>query len=308
MSDQKERASTTGSGADAVSEVTTAPAGPVRRYGRRALMLGAAAGGAGVAASVAGGGLASAAPDSGPVVKLGTSNKTAKTTEISSSSGTGLFGRTAKKGQAGLTGFDDTTSKADHGFGVWGHSNFGAGVFGSSSHFCGVIGNNNSAGQSGVRGLDFSSSAAANGVYGQSNDGDGVLGFSYHGNGVSGHSSTSGKAALKGVDVGKKGGMGLFAQSVHGTAAWVTSGEGVALKVTGKTEFSNSGLAHVASGSKTVTVKVAGLTPSSVVLATIQKPQGTVCVAGAEAGSGQFTITLTGKATSSLPVGWFVIG
>ncbi len=271
-------------------------------------MFGAAAGGAGVAASVVGGGLANAAPDSGAAVQLGKSNNTTKTTEISSSEGTGFFGRTAKKGQAGVTGFDDTTSRADHGFGVWGHSGYGAGVFGSSTHFCGVIGNSYTAGQSGTRGLDFSNSTASQGVYGQSNNGDGVLGFSYHGNGVSGHSSTASKAALKGVDVAKHGGMGLFAQSAHGTAAWVTSGSGTALKVTGKATFSNSGVAQVASGSKTVTVKVAGMTPSSVVLATIQKPQGTVSIAAAEAGNGQFIITLTGKATSSLPVGWFVIG
>ncbi len=303
MSDQKERPATESS-ADDVSAVRT----PAKRYGRRALMLGAAAGGAGVAASMVGDGMASAAPASGSAVQLGKSNRSRTTTEISSSDGTGLLGRTAKKGQAGVTGFDDTTSRAGHGFGVWGHSGYGAGVFGSSTHFCGVIGNSYTAGASGTRGLDFSNSTLSQGVYGQSNDGDGVLGFSYHGNGVSGHSSTANKAALKGVDVAKSGGMGLFAQSVHGTAAVVTSGEGVALKVSGKAEFSNSGVATVPSGSKTVTVEVAGLTSSSVVLATIQKPQGSVSIAGAEAAAGKFTITLTAKATSSLPVGWFVIG
>jgi len=48
-------------------------------------------------------------------------------------------------------------------------------------------------------------------------------------------------------------------------------------------------------------------TPQLIVLATIQDPQGTLCVAGAKAASGKVTITLTAKAKSSLPVGYFVV-
>src|SRR5580658_331566 len=68
-------------------------AGPTAgaRYGRRALMFGAAAAGAGVAASVVGGGVAQAAPDAS-AVQLGKANSTGPTTSISSSAGTGLEG------------------------------------------------------------------------------------------------------------------------------------------------------------------------------------------------------------------------
>ena len=52
-------------------------------------------------------------------------------------------------------------------------------------------------------------------------------------------------------------------------------------------QFSSSGVATVASGDKTVTVTVAGITTSSIVLA---------------------TITLTGKVPTDTTVGWFVIG
>src|SRR5262249_40871845 len=140
----------------------------------------------------------------------------------------------------------------------------------------------------------------AHGVYGQTEHGDAVFGFAYHGNAISGLSKTPGKSALKGVDKSPHGGNALFAQSVHGTAAWVTSGNGTALKVDGKMSFSHSGLAQVPTGAKRVTVKAQGITPNSMVLATLQTPQAAVSVAAAQAGSGQVTITLTNTAKSSL--------
>src|ERR1700683_4169050 len=114
----------------------TAQAGPsaAGRYGRRALMLGAAAAGVGVAAGVAGGGLAEAAPDAS-AVQLGKANSTSGTTSISSSSGTGVQGRTRRHGMAGVAGFDDTTAVSSPPTnGVYGHSAFGNGVLGISEH------------------------------------------------------------------------------------------------------------------------------------------------------------------------------
>jgi hypothetical protein len=271
-------------------------------------MLGAAAAGVGVAASVAGGGLAEAAPDAS-AVQLGKANSTSGTTSISSSSGTGVQGRTRRHGMAGVAGFDDTTAVSSPPTnGVYGHSAFGNGVLGISEHHNGITGAASTGGFSGVAGIDTAPDNLGHGVYGQSNLGHGVFGYSYKGSGVVGQGNVSGQSGVAGFDVAKSGGNGVYGHSDHGVAIWAQNDTGVALHVEGKATFKNAGVAHVPSGSKTVTVKVKGMTTSSVVLATIQKPQGTVCVAGAQAGNGQFTITLTGKATSSLPVGWFVVG
>jgi hypothetical protein len=276
------------------------------RYGRRALMFGAAAAGAGVAASVVGGGMAQAAPDAS-AVQLGKANSTGPTTSISSSAGTGLEGRTSKKGNAGITGFDDTDKAGDSGYGVYGRSNYGPGLLGISVHRDGIVGNTYTSGYSGVAGLDFAKTDGAHGVYGQSNNGHGVFGISFNATGVVGQGNTPGQSGVAGVDMAKHGGNGVYGQSTHGTAVYAGSDNGTALHVAGKAIFKTAGVAHVASGSDSVTVAVQGVTSSSIVLATIQEPQGTLSVTGAKAGSGKITITLTSKAKSSLPVGYFVV-
>jgi hypothetical protein len=121
-----------------------------------------------------------------------------------------------------------------------------------------------------------------------------------------------------GIDGAKSSGHGVYGQSNHGTAVYATSTEGIgvhasskggtALEVSGKASFSNSGVAHVPGGQKTVKVTVDGMTAASIVLATIQAPQAGVSIEGAQAGAGSFVITLSGKASGDLPVGWFVIG
>jgi hypothetical protein len=78
--------------------------------------------------------------------------------------------------------------------------------------------------------------------------------------------------------------------------------------VTGKVTFSSSGTATVAAGQTSVTVPGPDFTPSSLVLATLQQVQGTTAVAAAVPNLGAFTITLTSKAKTPLPVAWFVIG
>jgi hypothetical protein len=86
------------------------------------------------------------------------------------------------------------------------------------------------------------------------------------------------------------------------------SSAGTALAVTGKVTFSRSGTATVATGHGSVTVSHGGVTPSSLVFATLRKVQSGVTLAAAVPGTGSFTIHLTRAATASLPVAWFVIG
>jgi hypothetical protein len=100
-----------------------------------------------------------------------------------------------------------------------------------------------------------------------------------------------------------------------------TTGSGNALEVDGPVQFSTSGLVTVAAGEESVTVTVAGLTESSMILATLQSDatSGGVPIAvasavlGASVGGGappSFTITLSANAPASpavTNVAWFVL-
>jgi hypothetical protein len=237
------------------------PARSSRRYGRRALLLGAAATGAGVAASLATGDAAEAKNlGDPPPVLLGSVNSATSSTEVDTTSGTGLVGTTTDNGQSGVAGIDTSNGSAGHG--TYGRSTNGTGVFGQSVHGNGIVGMGSTNRASAVAGID-SSSASGNGVYGKSFNG-----------------------------------VGVFANSPHGTA----------LHVDGKATFSTSGSATVKGGDKTVTVKLASVTSSSLVLATIQQPESGIYLEGAVPGKGSFKITLSGKVTADVPVAWFVIG
>ena len=153
---------------------------------------------------------------------------------------------------------------------------------GSSTNGTGVQGSTTGTGAAGVLGVDTSSGGGAR-VQASSTHGTGVIGTSGHGTGVSG-------------------------TSAHGTGVHAASSGGTALAVTGKVTFSRSGTATIAGGSKSVTVSLGGVTPSSLVFATLQRPMAGIVVAAAQPGTGSFTITLTANTAASLPVAWFIIG
>src|ERR1700691_4498897 len=75
---------------------------PARLYGRRALVLGAAAAGAGAAVGLLGG--ADPAGAATEYVVLGGSNSTSGTTSVTASDGDGLQGITTQAGQNGVEG------------------------------------------------------------------------------------------------------------------------------------------------------------------------------------------------------------
>jgi len=237
---------------------------------RRALMLGAAAAGAGVAASLAGGGLAEAAPSAGGAVQLGKSNSAKATTQVITKGGDGLKGQTSATNHSGIVGFD--TSSGTGGHGVYGNSVHGDGVLGISAHKTGVVGQGSTSGQSGVAGIDMSTTTGGHGVFGQSQHGDAVL-------------ATSSK------------GVALRGESAHG----------LALLVEGRAKFAHSGVVTVPSGHKTAHVNVPGMTSSNIVLATIQNPPGGIVIEGATAGSGGFTVALSASGETGVKVGWMVL-
>jgi hypothetical protein len=247
---------------------SSAPSAPHR--GRRAVMLGAAAAGAGVAASLAGGGLAEAAPDAGGAVQLGKSNSAKATTQVITKAGDGLKGQTSATNHSGVVGFDTSTGTGGHG--VYGNSVHGDGVLGISAHKTGVVGQGSTVNQSGVAGVDVTPTTGGHGVFGQSQHGDAV-----------------------------------FATSSNGVALRGQSAHGLALHVEGKAKFAHSGTVTVPSGHKTAHVSVPGMTASNIVLATIQNPQDGIFLEGAAAGSGGFTVTLSASTESSVKVGWMVL-
>ena len=269
MSDQSDRARAIES-----DEVAATPASPAarerRRFGRRALIFGAAATGAGVAATIAGGAAAEAAPAGSGAVQLGKNNSTNATTQVITHGGDGLKGQTFASGHSGIVGFD--TSSASTGHGVYGNSMHGIGVLGISQHSTGVVGQTSTSGKSGVAGIDQTPGKGAHGLFGQSPKGDAV-----------------------------------FATSESGNGLHCTSQKGTALLVEGKAKFSNSGVTSVPSHQTTVTVHNSSVTPTSIVLATIQKPQSGVYIEAAQPGSGSFTITLSQAPSGSLPVGWMIL-
>ena len=233
-------------------------------------MLGAAAAGAGAAASLAGGSLAEAAPDRGSAVQLGKSNSANATTQVITKGGDGLKGQTSATNHSGIVGFD--TSSGTGGHGVYGNSIHGDGVLGISKNKTGVVGQGSSVNQSGVAGIDISTTTGGHGLFGQSQHGD-----------------------------------ALYATSSNGVAVRGQSAHGLALHVEGRAKFAQSGVATVPSGHKTANVSVPGLTSSNIVLATIQNPQDGLFIEGAAAGSGSFTITLSGSTESNIKVGWLVL-
>jgi hypothetical protein len=139
------------------------------RYGRRAVILGAAAASAGLAADLVAGGTAEAAPDSSPPVLLGKINITNGSTTVGSQRANGLEGHTHTKGFSGVSGIDFNKAKGSNG--VYGQTNHGFGVFG-----IGIGGGNGVGGHSNTPGF-----TAVSAVDSAPRGGTAILGQSQHG-------------------------------------------------------------------------------------------------------------------------------
>ncbi len=147
----------------------------------------------------------------------------------------------------GATNFasSSTSVSTSSGYGLYGFTT------GTSQTFAGVLGYN-SGGGNGVEG----SSANFNGVYGNTTSptSSGVYGV-----------NDAGGFGVTGRTTG--GGVAVLADDADGTS--------VALRTTGKLEFQNrSGIVRVASGQKSITVTLAGVTATSMVMATVQQTGG----------------------------------
>jgi hypothetical protein len=294
--------------------VTTTESGegqdkPSGRLGRRALMLSAAAGVGATAAMVAGADPASATEDR--AVLAGESNTATSTTEVITSSGSGLYGVAGSPSGAPATA------------GVFGDSNTVAGAVGASSGSDGVQGmttHNGSAGVYGEAGAASGITWSSAGVHGDSNIGVGVFGGSSATDGVHGVTTCLACAGVFGidesVDIGTGGGAGVTGESLNPLgvgvfAANYSSSLATALQVEGVAAFSRSGIKSIAAGKTSVTVAGLALSAASLVLANLQTNFAGVWVQSVvpDDTAGQFKIHLSKAvpAGETVKVAWFVV-
>ena len=169
---------------DASDEESAVQEGPATRYGRRAVMLGAAAAGVGIVAGLVAGAEPAGAANNGPVL-LGETNTAVGTTLINTTSGNGLQATTSENGESGLLGSDLSSGG---GYGVLGTSENGTGVQGEAA----------TNGRSGVSGIDTSTGG-----------GHGTYGRSEHGTGAYGENLANGQCGVYGNDLSPSGGKGV---------------------------------------------------------------------------------------------------
>jgi hypothetical protein len=156
-----------------------------------------------------------------------------------------------------------------------------------------------SGGGAALTGVDATTSAGGGtGVMGQSTDNTGVSGTSIQGPGVKGSSEF---------------GNGIQGASAFGTGVSASSNAGTALAVTGKANFSRSGIATIPSGDNAVTVTGVPLTSTSLVLATLQQLRNvgfaltTVAAVVPSTATSSFVIYLNQNVSTPTPVAWFVV-
>jgi hypothetical protein len=227
------------------------------RYGRRAVVLGAAAAGAGLTVDLVSGAPQAQASNGNPVL-LGDSNSATHATVVTSKSSDALQGSTSADLQSGVIGEDSSSgggygvkSSSANGFAVAGNSRNGVGVYGGTgatsvafgiSASCGLYGQDTSKGggfggygtsangtgvqgvttakgQSGASGID-NSTGGGHGTYGRSTNGTGAYGISTNGAGVQGTTQANGESGVSGIDNSTAGGHGTYGRSANGTGAY----------------------------------------------------------------------------------------
>lgn len=133
---------------------------------------------------------------------------------------------------------------------------------------------------------------AATGVWGDSPDigvfgsgGSGVVGFGFVG--VEGDANSN------------PGSVGVW--------AWAPTNSQIALKVTGKVQFSRSGRQAMSSGKSNVVKSVAGITATSKIFAVLATSEPGRYVRAVFPAAGKFTVYLNTTLTSSAVVSWFIL-
>ena len=197
----------------------------------------------------------------------------------------GVVGYAGPDNGTGVVGYAASTSS---GIGVAAKGGLTSGVGVQATGFLGV-----DATSFGTGGVGVAATGDGIGVDGEGN-GVGVRGIGL--DGVLGQTSTGN--GVRGI-VTAAGGVAVFADNPFGTA----------LKATGRTVFSQSGILTVSAGSSRVTKTGVMLTTSSLVLATLQQNVPGVYVQSAvpNVSGSSFTVHLNKTAPARIKVAWFVI-
>jgi hypothetical protein len=251
---------------------------------RRALLAAAAGGAAALAATAAM--PLTALADTGDPVIAGQANTADATTSLANSA----------------TGSDGFVATA---------TGLGAGLIGSSTESAGVIGTSVDDTEAALR-----DDTVYTGVYGWAPTNEDP--FGPFATGVWGDSSDvgvygSGGTGLYGEGVagvvGFGSGVGVFGYTDSPSAPGIEaySDEGVALRVTGKVQFSRSGRKPMSSGKSNVVVTLAGSTKYSKIFAVLATSESGRWVRAVVPAAGKFTVYLNTTLTSSAVVSWFVI-
>jgi hypothetical protein len=127
------------------------------------------------------------------------------------------------------------------------------------------------------------------------------------GPGVFGFSEGTGPG-VRGASVGRNPGVeGQSSGTGPGVLA-LNDGSGPALEVQGPATFSRSGVVTIEAKKRSVIVSFQGVTPTSMVLATLQTVAKGVTVAAAVPDVDSFTLKLTKAPKTDVVVAWFVLG
>jgi hypothetical protein len=183
-----------------------------------------------------------------------------------------------------------------------------------------ILGTTNSCGTQGtsVSNLDTADAnfvAGKTGVWGASpaEGGYGVQGYADGTNNTGVRGWTSGHHSQVAVDADVTGGngegFGVRARTKNGIAVHASATGGYALQCVGRAVFDRSGRTSFAAGATSRTIGGHSLSPSTLVLATIQGDIAGTWVRGVSinTATGKFTIRLNRPAPRAMTVGWFLV-
>ena len=266
---------------------------------RRAL-LAAAAGGAAALAAQAAVPLAAQGHDPDDVA-LGATNAATAATEIDATgAGVNAFVASAAAGSAVVA-----TSTGAVGINAHETDDLFAAVYaiGGDGTNAAAVGDTAATGIYGFTPTPADPTAFGSGVWGDSGDagvvGTGGLGVLGLGNfGVEGDGFGTGGTGV----FGYAGGPGTI-----GVQAFAASTDRVALKVTGKAQFTRSGRATISAGASSKAITLAGVSTSSLVFAVLASNRSGRWVRAVVSAAGKFTIYLNTSVTSASYVFWWVL-
>ncbi len=239
----------------------------------------------------------------------------------------GVWGLSPSSFGVGIEG--DAIGSNGIGVGGYAHGSNGVGVWGFSAKGDGIEALTRATNRSALF-AHHDGSDPGYGVFARANVGTGISGGSSSGDGIEGVTSTLDKSAVWAHHDGSSSGWGVHANAQVGTGVHAegslyglygvtttASGTGVravnsapggtALRVDGKASFSRSGITTIAAGTASMTISLAGVSTSSMVVATAQQ-NGDVFVKAAVPAGGSFKLFLSGNAPAGgLKVAYFVL-